>query len=228
MTIPAPFSQTFPLAGNPFKSRIESQMDAAKNYWLVAFRPGFPLQAAELNELQEIFYIQQTLNQELIKNWLIADKISPGYVVTGIPWEGCTPVNPNLITLSPDSTNITFKSGWYLLKQTSWNSGFGVWIYNSTDSVVTLNNNGDYGILVKLNTITCTTNASLGQNQDSSLQDSSNINVINGPCGASRIQIELVSFGSATSSTLETVFLPIINKTSDNIFYKNDLIIPTG
>ena len=225
MTIPFPFSQPFPLSSNPFKSRIESQVDAAKNYWLVAFRPGFPLQAAELNELQEIFYIQQTLNQELTKNWLTKDKLDPGYLVTGIPWDGCTPVNPNLVSLSTDSSNITFKTGWYLLKSSNFNSGFGVWVYNNADSVVPLNDEGDYGISVKINVINCTVNNNVGENQDSSLQDSSNINVINGPCGAERIKAEIISFSFIDDTQEPSTFLPIITKNTSNVTYKNNLII---
>lgn len=71
MTTP-PFGPTTPLSQSPFLSRLPLftlNTDAAvNNYPLVAFKPGFPLQAAELNEIQENFAIQQTLSNTLLTN----------------------------------------------------------------------------------------------------------------------------------------------------------------
>ena len=58
MSIPSPFSAGFPLKPTPFKSRTEQHLNNSKNYFAVAFKPGFPLQASELNEIQEIFYVR--------------------------------------------------------------------------------------------------------------------------------------------------------------------------
>jgi hypothetical protein len=219
MTIPQPFISELPLKQNPFRSRSESQMDAAKNYFAVGFKPGFPLQASELNELQENFYIQQTLTQTMFANWHNMNYLQQnGVNMLATPWNGCTPVDPELVsfTSSGGAVNITFKAGWYLIKQNNFNGGFGVWVYNNNDYPVLSNYSnsssssldGDYGIFIKQNVIQCTTNATAGINEDRSLQDSSNINVINGPCGAARLQAQIFSFGRVSGG--EGTFLPII------------------
>ena len=217
MSITDPFKTGFPLTTNPFRSRIESQIDAAKNYYAVAFRPGFPLQASELNEMQEIFYVQQTLTQTMMSSWLtkvIFDNASGGSV-KGPGWDGCTPLSPTLITSTGDSTSIslTATAGWYLVKSKNFNGGLGVWVYNSTDQTLISNFTvtsppSNYGIIVKPITISCTIGAP-GTNEDTTIQDQTNINVINGPCGASRLQLKIVGFGPSSSVGTGETLLPI-------------------
>jgi hypothetical protein len=236
MTIPSPFNTNFPLYSAPFNSRIQSQMDSTKNYFLVGFKPGFPLQAAELNELQEIFYTQQTLTQNMFANWHDYPHLQQGGTsMTATPWSGCTPLSPSLVskTTSGGKTSVTMGVGWYLIKDPSINGGLGVWVYNSTLSTpvsgydgngpATLD--GDYGIIVKLVTVNCTTSSTPTSTEDRSLQDGTGISVVNGPCGAARIQMQIVGFGkSGTQGTGET-FLPIFTagRTSGVVYirYKN-------
>jgi len=68
---------SFPLSMPPYNSRAESQElvfdggeDIPKNYQFLAFRPGFPLQASELNEMQEHFQMQLTLSITMMHNWI--------------------------------------------------------------------------------------------------------------------------------------------------------------
>lgn len=71
---------SFPLSpseGHPYNSRVESEISfeggqgtKPKNYQFVAFRPGFPLQASELNEIQEHFQMQLTLSIAMMNNWI--------------------------------------------------------------------------------------------------------------------------------------------------------------
>ena len=72
---------SFPLSPAPYNSRVESQeldigieegdiVDDPKNYQFIAFRPGFPLQASELNEIQEHFQMQLTLSIAMMHNWI--------------------------------------------------------------------------------------------------------------------------------------------------------------
>jgi hypothetical protein len=72
---------SFPLsysATTPYNSRVESQelawsagdTESPKNYQFVGFRPGFPLQASELNEIQEHFQMQLTLSMSMMHNWI--------------------------------------------------------------------------------------------------------------------------------------------------------------
>lgn len=220
MTIPAPFSSGFPLNGSPFNSKLQDQMDLAKNYFVVAFKPGYPLQAKELNELQEVFYAQQTLTQRLFANWHRYDYIQQGGTpMTATPWNGCTPVDPATVIkqTSGGSVSVVADPGWYLMNSSSIFGGFGVWVYNPTAVTVltgfnsgTATKAGTYGIVIKQNTVNCTTSDPAGVNEDRSLQDSSNLNVINGPCGAARIQASVVRFAKQ-GDTLGTgeVFLPI-------------------
>jgi hypothetical protein len=221
MTIPSPFSSDFPLKQNPYRSRLQSEIDASKNYFMVAFKPGFPLQASELNEMQEIFYTQQTLTQTLFANWHVKDLLEQnGAAMGSTPWNGCTPLSSHLVSYTTTNDKITavFKAGWYLLKQENINGGFGIWVYNSIDTTVLTDYyygsqetlDGDYGIIIKQVAINCTTSTTEGTYEDRTLQDSSNINVINGPCGAARLKIEIVGFGKSSDVGSGETLLPIM------------------
>jgi hypothetical protein len=68
---------SLPLSHEPFNSRVESEISfeggdgtKPKNYQSVAFRPGFPLQASELNEIQEHYQMQMTLSLNMMNNWI--------------------------------------------------------------------------------------------------------------------------------------------------------------
>ena len=68
---------SFPLQASPYYSRVEAQeidieegIDPPKNYQFIAFRPGFALQASELNEIQEHFQMQLSLSIAMMHNWI--------------------------------------------------------------------------------------------------------------------------------------------------------------
>jgi len=240
MTIPLPFKTPFPLTTNPFRSRVEAQTEEAKNYYAVAFKPGYPLQASELNEIQEIFYVQQTLTQEMISAWTSYSVLSStaGGSVTGPGWQGCTPLKPNLIgtnTGDPTSITLTALAGWYLVKHTDINSGFGVWVYNITDTII-VNNlvpvasgpTTTYGIIVKPITIQCTQSEPIST-EDTSLQDQSSINVVNGPCGAARMKLEVIGFGSSagTGQYLAPILTGTANAATAQATFSNNYVIKT-
>lgn len=195
MTIPSPFSTDFPLNQTPFRSRIESQIDAVKNYYAVAFKPGFPLQASELNELQEIFYVQSTLN----KNLVLGGWSGP------VPWNGTTPLNKGSITMGL-SGPVTIGAGWYHVMDTQFNGGLGVWIYNDQDRSLspvhqeTGATSPKYGFKIKPVSVECSNTNTPATNEDTSLQDQSNFNVIGGPCGAARLKLEITGVGSTAGS----------------------------
>lgn len=225
MTIPLPFSDSFSLTPAPFNSRVSDQIDQIKNYYAVAFKPGYPLQASELNEIQEIFYVQQTLTQTMISNWMSAGVILGVNAVTGPGWDGCTPINPNLITYTAGTNTLTFGLGWYLIKKTNVNGGIGVWVYNNTIATISLVVAGDYGIIVEPITINCTSINPEPLNTDSSLQDQIGINVINGPCGAARLKLNVHAFSNI--NTVTTRYLcPILTVTAaagvNTVTYKNN------
>jgi len=203
MSIPSPLSEDFPLKSTPFRSRIEAQVDAAKNYYAVAFKPGFPLQASELNEIQEIFYVQSTLNKGLV----LGGWSGP------VPWNGTTPLNKGSITMGL-SGPVTIGAGWYHVMDTQFNGGFGVWIYNDQDRSLTpvhqetSSTSPKYGFKVKPVTVECSNTNTPGTNEDSTLQDQSNFNVIGGPCGAARLKLEITGVGSTagTDEFLTAIF----------------------
>lgn len=83
----------FALGGGPYNSRVESQElgwsddntsglvgASPKNYQMIAFRPGFPLQASELNEIQEHMMLQMTLHTTMMHNWITS---GPGPLWSG-------------------------------------------------------------------------------------------------------------------------------------------------
>ena len=68
---------SFPLSPQPHYSRVEDEISIddginsnPKNYQFVAFRPGFPLQGSELNEIQEHYQLQLTLTIAMMNNWI--------------------------------------------------------------------------------------------------------------------------------------------------------------
>lgn len=243
MPIPLPFKQNLPLSVTPFYSRIQLQKDTTniKNYYGVAFNPGYPLQASELNEMQEIFYIQQTLTQEMISSWggneipsknaefistwlpAKTDEIeNSGWkrTSTGPGWEGCTPLNYNQIidtTVASSVINLKLSAGWYLIKSPNINAaggalggGFGIWVYQPTDINAfggSFPKNADLsspsslededttwrtlGLYVKSEVIKCSKTSPPIPGFDDTIQDFVNINVINGPCGASRLNLQI-------------------------------------
>jgi hypothetical protein len=227
MTIPTPFTGGFPFNQNPFRSRVESQIDASKNYYAVAFKAGYPLQASELNEMQEISYVQSTLNNLLP---------TQGWTAGTVPWNGCTPYTSSLIT-SAGTTSITATGavGWYLVEHTNTNGGLGVWVYNGSAKTIisgftgATGTTGDYGMVVKPITICCTTNSTAGTTQDRTLQDSHNMNIINGPCGADRLKLDILRFGATASAASGEYMVPIFTANrigvTGNIVFKNGLLV---
>jgi hypothetical protein len=127
---------TLPLAQSPYFSRISDNYDkdkGVKNYFLIAFKPGFPLQASELNEMQEQFYVQQTLTNHCIGAW--TDR-SPF-------WEGATPWLPGYITISGTGTTrtVTVSSGWFYLNKPGGTAtkGIGLWVWNTSSYSESIN-----------------------------------------------------------------------------------------
>lgn len=206
MPIPSPFSTNFPLRSTPFKSRVQDNLNLNKNYFAIAFKPGFPLQASELNEIQEIFYTQQTLNNTLrTTGW-----------TGGVPWSGATPVSKGTVTFGLTG-NVVLNSGWYHVQSPSINGGVGVWAYNNSAKGITISHTETtgtplgfkYGFIVKTTTIECPSTGTPSTTEDVSLQDQSNYNVIGGPCGAARIRLDFIRGGLTGSQGAGEVFVPI-------------------
>ena len=95
-----------PLSPPPYNDRVVfhqlDPFDVAKNYKYVAFRPGYPLQAAELNEIQTYYYYEQTLFAFMVNAWGAfsgapfegSGDEGTDIRYAGPGWDGTTPVSP--------------------------------------------------------------------------------------------------------------------------------------
>jgi hypothetical protein len=181
-----------PLSGRPYFSRLTSFTtntglnDIPKNYPLIAFTPGYALQAAELNETQEQFYIQQTLTQDLFKNWPLTGE-SDGDLKFPM-WDGAVPLNPNQVTFT--SSTLTVNPGWYLIGGVNFFGGIKFWIYNSFALTTTVSNNNTVGLNITSEFINCSSNEA---DEGFAFTDNSagfrNAN----SCGAHRYKISITS-----------------------------------
>jgi hypothetical protein len=194
-----PFDDQFPLTNYPYSSRTWSgDVDATtkKNHSMVAFKAGSKLQASELNELQEILFLQNTLNMNMIHEWT---SHLAGTTAKGPAWNGSTPLFPKtnpqggtalpLVGYTFNSSNgitIAFREGWYLA---TLPSGVKDWVYNNTDKTVRISptSSVEYyaGLSFGIDYITCT--------DDSSLSDNSSGSPNTSICGADRFQISFSS-----------------------------------
>jgi len=209
--MPNPFNSQYPL-GQTYTSRIGTQIGSNKNYVLLGFKAGFPLQASELNEFQEIFYTQQALMGELIYNW-------SGLGTKGPCWNGATPLSTGLLTKS--SNTIILSPGWLFLKNPYYLGGMGIWAYNINTLTYTINPNinATHGITVTYSEVTATTDSEL-------LDNSGNSRTIYGTTpysGADRIKINITT--AQSRSGLDGVvstnpnYYPIFKTVSDGKVY---------
>jgi hypothetical protein len=198
-----PFKNTtkFPLNGITFGSRVQSHIDSNKNYILLGFKPGFPLQASELNEIQEHFFVQQTLTTEMVFNWA-------NNGLSGPAWQGATPIKPEL--LDRTSSTVVLSPGWLFIKNQNFIGGMGTWIYNPNSYSFSVNTGSDttYGIAVKIEEISATTDTSLNDNSGGNR----NIYSVSRTEGANRIKVVIDTVSYNSSSTIPTgyIYMPII------------------
>ena len=194
----APIGTAFELSLSPFYSRITSllQNDPVKNYYTVAFNPGYPLQASELNEMQELFFINSTLSSRIQQYWISDDYGHPF-------WEGLVPLKPDYIILNNISLSgqnwtgsVTISDGWYYWNDI--NSKLSFWIYNDTPitgSISIPTNTKRYiGVIVDNKIITCCSSNNCSETQDTELRDNSS-GTLGGylTCGASRLSANINS-----------------------------------
>lgn len=221
----SPFGK-LPLDTTLFLSRVSKFMTDGKKYVASAFKPGFGLQAAELNEIQEQFFVYQTLSNRCINTWIDSGLTTPNPF-----WNGATPFSPGLLTTvtSTSAMTVTAGVGWYYLVDSitptdgsTNNSGFGYWIHNSSA----------LSISVALSEVTSSTTATkfgftyskltVDSTVDTSLLDNSNSSnaQMNIP-GADRISIRNLSLTKNSSSLTQFSELFGCLKLSTNSFTAN-------
>ena len=218
MTNHQPFGPTTPLSESPFLSRLplftlNTGGSAVNNYPLVAFKPGFPLQAAELNEIQENFAIQQTLSNTLLTNWLRYETSavltgSPTDIYTGPGWNGAIPLDPAYVTASP--AGVVARMGWYLITLPVSNLKF--WVYNDTDFAP--NSAGIlsahyFGFSISSEFIPC---SNTDTDPGWEFNDQSSGSFESSTCGANRFKININ--GVLANISLSSGFVPITRVTN--------------
>ena len=200
--MPAEPLDTLPLERIPFNSRITSEFsNGLKNYVLVGFNPGYSLQASELNEIQELFFLNQSLTTRMMAKWTSSEYKIPF-------WEGLIPLSPvnNNIGISNVSLNTTgivnftvsISPGWFLWTDSS--SKLSFWIYfgealvqelsTSPGGVVTSQHTEYVGFDISTKYVLCCPSTNCGEN-DSTLRDNSTRSGdVFFTCGASRVKAE--------------------------------------
>lgn len=127
--MPLPISSNLPLKVSPYYSRVSdltANSATPYNYPLIAFTPGYALQASELNEIQETFYLQQSLTQGMFANWPLTGEVGEvGGTLKYPMWNGAVPYDPSAVTYS--NSTITVNPGWYLV---TVGNGLKYWLYN--------------------------------------------------------------------------------------------------
>jgi hypothetical protein len=221
--------QNTPLELEPYNSRIgESEFrygpspTGSKNYVLIGFRPGYALQASELNEIQEQFFLQQTLTVTMISNWAGAS------VTTGPGWGsndttnlgGLTPLSPNMVTAL--NNVITFSAGWYLAQIPTYvnsQSGnteernFKVWVYLEENKTISYTNGetDQIGFNISQEYVTA--------EEDNALYDNS-LSTTNQVLGSNRYQI--VINGLVKQSSFNNSKFPMaVSVSNGNVSYLN-------
>ena len=191
---------TPPLKQIPFNSRIDAQYSSTfnNNYFALGFNPGYALQASELNEIQELFFLNLNLNHRMNSIW-----DSFGYKIPF--WEGLIPLSPqqiqiveNGITNNRVSFTVTIQNGWYLW--TDPESRMSHWIYMNQDAAETtektfsilIGSSATYiGYVLSKETIICCPDSTCSESEDDTLRDNSDGSTVGqfNTCGASRIKI---------------------------------------
>jgi hypothetical protein len=202
-------------------------------YKMIAFEPGKILQAQELNEIQFRMNAHQTLTMKMVSNWMSTIVLAGTQDSSGPGWDGATPIDPTMITLSSDAISIGIKN-WYLCKARS--SGLFFWLYTQTDSrttnsvatllsdiplnsyigfVLNTSANGTYtGEIVDCNTT--------GTNGNHQLQVK-NTSV----CGSSRYYLKIVDIEIRQNNNTND-FAAIAQKRSDGMYFLNNIKVESA
>jgi hypothetical protein len=228
-----PEGNIFPLSGNPYWSRVnlfEIQGATAKNYAFLGFKPGLPLQASELNEIQEIKSLNDTLTATMYSSWPVYLPSHTGSnPLYGPGWNGTTPLYPQFdgenttVNMVGYTGNvISIREGWYLV--TVKTSNLKHWVYlesGYTRAIPTGITTNYLGFTAYYETVKPT--------QDPSLYDNSTgINLITGAAaGADRIKVTILPPFWTTDKSSPN-FSPITKKidTDADIMYMNNVPVP--
>ncbi len=151
--MPFPFSN-LPLSVSPYYSRVTNltaNSTTPYNYPLIAFTPGYALQASELNEIQETFYVQQSLTQGMFANWPLTGEVGQVGATLKYPmWNGAVPYNPNAVIF--ENGIVTVREGWYLV---TVGNGLKYWLYNQNNLTAAATTGQQIGFSLSFQFIPC-------------------------------------------------------------------------
>lgn len=213
-------NNSFPLSDSPFLSRVSTHYNDNKNYTMLSFNPGFALQAAELNEIQELFFMNLNLTQRMNANWIKLNTTQTTPFSAPF-WEGLIPLDPSYLTINTYTYNATsntvnftytLSAGWYLY--TDPTSKLSFWVYNKTAFSASTSAVGSslvyYGTKTAKGHIGCCQTNDSCINQDSTLRDGSQQSYQEFTCGASRFKVIVnTSSSSFLDSYLNLTAAPV-------------------
>lgn len=224
----------FPLSGSPFYSRVSTHAEEGKNYSMLAFNPGFALQAAELNEIQELFFLNQSLSLRMYNNWITFNTSQTSQFKAPF-WEGLVPLSPNMVSVSsatganPISMSYTIQRGWYLYTDKSSNLSY--WIHNPATFTNSVNVSTDtfFGLNVSTSYVGCCQTDEFCLDQDKTLRDASQSFYQEFTCGASRFKttIDQTAVYTSTVDNPNALFSKIfvVDFANQIIKYPNEYVI---
>lgn len=224
-------NQSFPFSNSPYYSRIAAQQFtqnvSPKNYLALGFKPGYALQASELNEIQELLFMQSTLTSNMVANWINSTSMNPsdGVQVNGPGWDGVTPLSPEQITRNGQS--ITSLEGWYYIQIPSTNLKHWFYAPIGLGTITIPNTTSDKIVGFKI-----TEYNSITVDDDSGLYDNSSGDFDFNAEGASRYTISLdrwaVNYGdsSINNSVADNVanFAPLCKVNGSTFRFYNNLL----
>lgn len=231
----------FPLNSSPYHSRVSSHAEEFKNYVMLAFNPGYALQAAELNEMQELFFLNQNLTQRMNSNWIRINNTQTQQFTAPF-WEGLIPLDPTYVQISGvintttgPNFSYTISRGWYLY--TDKISKLSFWIWNNTtySGNVTVSSATPtyFGLVTELSYTNCCQTDDSCSGQDLTLRDMSQSFYQEFTCGASRVKATITpgvrSFPTSeptnTPSFCSIFFVDVSPTNGAGIKYQNNYIL---
>lgn len=220
----------FPLQVAPYYSRIsDNVVSEQKNYNYIAYKPGYALQASELNEFMDLLQFNMTMTNYMMSNWggphimlnprnrrssevqCIGENAQGG--PGGLPgFIGSCPVDPKTVDVShlDDVWTITINPGWYYVVGKEYRLGVFTYLEESKSIQVPSNWSSSLtekvGVKLKHTYVSANGDVEAGLG-DTSLYDNSGGFVDENAPGADRIKIEIESlkyFGSVAGSVPTT------------------------
>jgi len=205
-----------PLSSSPYNSR---NLDYPK-YSFVAFKPGTPLQASELNELQENINYQNSETMKFLYDIASGDNYIPLQQTSGIP---PLPVPTSLNQLSvinvggdiliivlPQSVCLTINSYYKI-----WTNPTG--LDSTTFPLLDIGEKYTFKVKFNVNIIPC----SLNPNDPGYILNDNSGGASSG-CGADRLEIS-ARYNQGTDSTLGTTFLEVERISETEIIGKDTI-----